>query len=361
MNNSILRIISLLLFYLTASDYLNIQTAIIAFASALIFIFSDLYSYGLQIKISLQTLLALFLLIFLFLFNPYSLYITLLLLFLSLRPISNEKILLNYTFASCFALLIIGIISLTIFDVAYSRNFDFVSYDIIDFIGTTPQQFGVLILTCSYLVFKSRFYLIKYTKLNPLIFLGIFVFLEYIIAERFLTFLCSLMFLYCLKSYKKFRILFLPFLSFIILAIIFSSSLLQKGSLQILNVELILERMERVISLVQLSFKIGPEIYSEFVSRYYGIGDYLAIGSLLSQGPLWAILITLILVFYLIFYFNGRIKIDTLGFMLFTLLIIKNSGRFSDPSIIFLLVASLIGSFDYLVDGVNLKRKKLKA
>ena len=261
--------------------------------------FSDLYSYGLQIKISLQTLFALFLLIFLFLFNPYSLYITLLLLFLSLRPISNEKILLNYTFASCFALLIIGIISLTIFDVAYSRNFDFVSYDIIDFIGTTPQQFGVLILTCSYLVFKSRFYLIKYTKLNPLIFLGIFVFLEYIIAERFLTFLCSLMFLYCLRSYKKFRILFLPFLSFIILAIIFSSSLLQKGSLQILNVELILERMERVISLVQLSFKIGPEIYSEFVSRYYGIGDYLAIGSLLSQGPLWAILITLILVFYL--------------------------------------------------------------
>ena len=70
---------------------------------------------------------------------------------------------------------------------------------------------------------------------------------------------------------------------------------------------------------------------------------------------------TLILVFYLIFYFNGRIKIDTLGLMLFTLLIIKNSGRFSDPSIIFLLVATLISSFDYVVEGVNLKREKLKA
>tara|TARA_B100000989_G_scaffold299066_1_gene292840 strand:+ start:16765 stop:17850 length:1086 start_codon:yes stop_codon:yes gene_type:complete len=360
-NNSILRIISLLLFYLTASDYLNIQTAIISFAIALILIFNDLYSYGLQIKISLQTVLALFLLIFLFLVNPYSLYITFLLLFLSLKPISNSKILLNYTFASCFALLIIGIISLTIFDLAYARYFDFVSYDIIAFIGTTPQQFGVLILTCSYLVFKSRYYLIKYTKINPLIFLGIFVFLEYIIAERFLTFLCSLIFLSCLRSYKKLRILFLPFLSSIILAIIFSSSILQKGSLQILNLELILERMERIISLVQLNLEIGPEVYSEFSSRYYGIGDYLAIGSLLSQGPLWAILMTLIIVFYLIFYFKGRFKIDTLGLVLLTLLIIKNSGRFSDPSIIFLLVATLIASFDYVLEGENLKRKKLKA
>ncbi len=330
------------------------------FGSAILLITSDLYTYGLKIKISIQTISSLILLIILYLFNPYSLYITTLLFFLSLKPRSNSKILLNYTYASCLALLIIGIISLLIFDVAYSRYFNFVSYDIIDFIGTTPQQFGVLILSCSYLIFKSRKYFIRYTKINPLLFLGLFVFLEYIIAERFLTFLCSVIFLYCVKSYKKLRFLFLPLLTIIFLAIIFSSNFLPSGSVEILNTKLIFERADRLIGLVQLSLNLGPEIYSEFASRYYGVGDYVALGSLLSQGTLWAIVMLLVIGIYLLFYSSARKKLDPLGLMLIFLLILKNSGRFYDPSIIFLLIATLISSVDYKFEEENLNSKSLK-
>ena len=121
MNKKIFRIISILLLYLTASNYINFQAALITFGSGILLITYDLYTHGLKIKISIQTISSLILLIILYLFNPYSLYISILLFLLSLKPRSNSKILLNYTYASCLALLIIGIISLLIFDVTYSR------------------------------------------------------------------------------------------------------------------------------------------------------------------------------------------------------------------------------------------------
>lgn len=356
----IFRIISILLLYLTASNYINFQTALITFGSAILLFTYDLYSYGFKVKISIQTIFSFIFLIILYLLNPYSLYISVLFLFLSLKPISNPKILLNYTYAACSALLIIGTISLLIFDVTYARYFNYVSYDIIDFLGTTPQQFGVLILTCAYLIFKSRKYLINNTSINPLLFLGLFVFLEYIIAERFLTFLCSVIFLYCVRSYKKFKLLFLPILSFIVLAIIFSSNFLPSGSVEILSPQLILERLERITDMIQLSLDLGPEVYSKFSARYYGIGDYKALGSLLSQGIIWAIVMLLVTVIYLFFYWAGRKKLDPLGLMLIFLLILKNSGRFNDPAIIFLLIATLISSFDYKFEEYNLNRKLLK-
>ena len=131
------------------------------------------------------------------------------------------------------------------------------------------------------------------------------------------------------------------------MAIIFSSNFLPSGSVQIISPKLIFERADRIIGLVQLSLDLGPEIYSEFASRYYGVGDYIALGSLLSQGILWAIVLLLVIGIYLLFYSSARKKLDPLGLMLIFLLILKNSGRFYDPSIIFLLIATLISSIDY--------------
>ena len=116
----IFRIISVLLLYLTASNYINFQSFNDFWFNNFADYF-DLYTHGLKIKISIQTISSLILLIILYLVNPYSLYISILLFFLSLKPRSNSRILLNYTYASCLALLIIGIISLLIFDVTYSR------------------------------------------------------------------------------------------------------------------------------------------------------------------------------------------------------------------------------------------------
>ena len=68
----------------------------------------------------------------------------------------------------------------------------------------------------------------------------------------------------------------------------------------------------------------------------------------------------LVIGIYLLFYSSARKKLDPLGLMLIFLLILKNGGRFYDPSMIFLLIATLISSFDYEFEEYNLNSKSLK-